>query len=194
MTAVDDRVEIMADDRADHMAKAFENLDVPDGLKAELIRGEIVMMAGPDRVRNWIVESVMDQIPRKRWHRSQTQDLAIPGEASEPQPDLVIYERGSVEGPGRLVPAPAVTMIVEVVSKSSARRDYQDKRSVYAAGQVPAYLIIDPIVAKCVLLTEPKGADEKADYWTERATEFGDPVIIEALDLTLETDEFGTLS
>ncbi|MBL1098201.1 Uma2 family endonuclease [Streptomyces coffeae] len=194
MTAVDDRVELMADDRADHMAKAFEDLAVPEGLKAELIRGEIVMMAGPDRVHNWIVESVMDQIPRKRWHRSQTQDLAIPGESSEPQPDLVVYERGAVEGPGRLVPGSAVTMVVEVVSKTSVRRDYQDKRSVYAAGQVPAYLIIDPIAAKCVLLTEPKGAGEEADYWTERASKFGDPVTIEALDLTLETDEFQTLS
>ncbi|QKV95024.1 Uma2 family endonuclease [Streptomyces sp. NA02950] len=194
MTAVDDRVELMADDRADHMAKAFEDLSVPEGLKAELIRGEIVMMAGPDWVNNSIVESVVDQIPRAAWHRLQTQDIAIPGEASEPQPDLVVYERGGFEGPGRLVPAPAVTMVVEVISKTSARRDYQDKRSVYAAGQIPAYLIIDPIAAKCVLLTEPKGAGEEADYWTERASEFGDPVTIEALDLTLETDEFHTLS
>ncbi|GAA1155475.1 hypothetical protein F4556_004877 [Kitasatospora gansuensis] len=45
MTAVDDR-----------MITIFENLEVPEGIKAELIKGEIVMMAGPDRVHNFIVE------------------------------------------------------------------------------------------------------------------------------------------
>ncbi|WP_432010758.1 Uma2 family endonuclease [Streptomyces cucumeris] len=195
MTGVDDRVDqLMTDDRADHMARAFEDLEVPEGLKAELIRGEIVIAAGSEWVHNMIVQSVVDQIPRAAWQRLQRQDIAIPDEVSEPQPDLVVHERGAFEGPGRLVPAPAVTMVVEVVSKTSARRDYQDKRSVYAAGQVPAYLIIDPIAAKCVLLTEPKGVGEEADYWTERASEFGEPVTIEALDITLETSDFRTLS
>ncbi|WP_431770994.1 hypothetical protein [Streptomyces cucumeris] len=50
------------------------------------------------------------------------------------------------------------------------------------------------MAATCVLLTEPTGAGEAADYWTERAGEFGDPVSIEALDFTLETRDFQTLS
>ncbi len=52
MTAVDER----------EVTDIFENLDVPEGFKAELLRGDIVMMAGPDRVHNWIVECVQDQI------------------------------------------------------------------------------------------------------------------------------------
>ncbi|MEU8823365.1 hypothetical protein [Streptomyces sp. NPDC048636] len=84
----------------------------------------------------------------------------------------------------------------------SARREERDHRddrcgrpgAAYAAGQVPAYLIIDPIAAECVLLTEPKGTGEAADYGTERASEFGDPVTVEALDITLETSDFRTLS
>jgi hypothetical protein len=81
MTAVDEREK----------TEYFENLDVPEGFKAELLRGDIVMMAGPDRVHNWIIETIHDQIPSALWHRSQTQDLAIPGETSRPQPDLVVY-------------------------------------------------------------------------------------------------------
>ncbi|MCP9207310.1 hypothetical protein [Streptomyces cucumeris] len=45
-----------------------------------------------------------------------------------------------------------------------------------------------------MLLTEPKEAGEEAGYWTERASEFGDPVTVEALDFTLETSDFRTLS
>lgn len=186
MTAVDERPTTRA-------ARIFEDLEVPEGFKAELLRGDIVMMAGPDRVHNGIVESVQDQIPHERWRRLQTQDIAIPSEASEPQPDLVVLERGAVEGPGRLVPASAVTLLLEVVSKSSVDRDYGVKRSIYAAGRVPAYLIIDPMAAHCVLLTEPTGSGEEADYQVERTTKFGDPVPLDVLGVELDTSEFQTL-
>ncbi|MEU6170309.1 Uma2 family endonuclease [Streptantibioticus parmotrematis] len=186
MTAVDERMVTDA-------AEIFESLEVPEGFKAELLRGDIVMMAGPDRVHNSIVESVQDQIPRDRWRRLQTQDIAIPGEESEPQPDLVVLERGIEEGPGRLIPAPAVAMVVEVVSKTSVDRDYGEKRSIYAAGRVPVYLIIDPTAAHCVVLTEPTGSGEDADYQVEHTSKFGVSVPLEALGTKLETTDFETL-
>lgn len=182
MTVVDDRVR-----------ELFEQLEVPEGYKAELLRGEIVMMAGPDWVHNVIVQSVADQIPRDRWHRLQTQDIAIPGEASEPEPDLVVHERGAFEGPGRLVPSPAVTLLVEVVSKTSVDRDYRLKRSMYAAGRVPAYLIIDPLVGRCVLFTEPTGAGDEAGYRVERTTKFGEYMPVDVLGVHLDTTEFRTV-
>jgi Uma2 family endonuclease len=183
MTAVDDR----------RVREAFENLEVPEGFKAELIRGDIVMMAGPDKVHNRIVQSVQDQIPSGRWERLQTQDVAFPGENSEPQPDLVVLEIGADDGPGRLVPSPAVTMLVEVVSKTSAHRDYVEKRSIYAAGGVPVYLIIDPFEAKCVVLTEPTGTGLAADYQSERTRKFGDLVTLPIVGIDLDTTAFATL-
>jgi Uma2 family endonuclease len=187
MTAVDER-------RMAEATEFFENFEAPEGFKVELLRGQIIMMAGPDWVHNTIVQSIQDQISFERWHRVQTQDVAIPGEASEPQPDLVVVERGAFKGPGRLVPAPAVTMVVEVVSKYSADRDYKLKRSMYAAGRIPAYLIVDPFTAQCVLLTNPVGAGDEADYRTQDTSKFGEPVRIEALDLSLETGDFQPLS
>jgi len=184
MTAVDDR----------RMTEFFESLEAPEGIKVELLRGEVVMMAGPDWVHNKIVLSVQVQIPYARWDALQTQDIAIPGEASEPQPDLVVIERGAFEGPGRLVPAAAVTLVVEVVSKTSVDRDYGRKRSIYAAGRIPGYLIIDPMEAQCVLLTEPQGKGDEADYMVERIVAFADPVPLgDLLDIKLDTGEFRTL-
>ncbi|MFJ9468483.1 Uma2 family endonuclease [Streptomyces caniferus] len=183
MTAVDER----------RMTELFENLEVPEGIKMELLRGEIVMMAGPDLVHNEIVEAVQDQIPRKCWRRLQTQDIAILSESSEPQPGLAVLERGVGPDSGRLLPSEMVTMLVEVVSKNSVERDYGIKRSIYAAGKVPAYLIIDPIVAHCVLLTEPVGGGDEADYTVQRITKFGDPVPLELLGIELDTSDFGTL-
>ncbi|MGW1073884.1 Uma2 family endonuclease [Streptomyces sp. NPDC002537] len=174
------------------MAVFEKHPEVFGGYKIELLRGEIVMMAGPDWVHNDIVELVRDQIPGAQWQRKTTQDIAIPGESSEPQPDLVVIEREAFQGPGRVVPAGAVTMLLEVVSKTSGLRDYELKPSMYAAGQVPAYLIVDPFEACCVLLTEPTGVGEEAVYQTRRTSKFGDPVPIKVLDLTLETSGFKT--
>jgi Uma2 family endonuclease len=182
-TAVDERM----------IAVFQEHPELFEGYKIELLRGDIVMMAGPDMVHNLIVLSVQDQVPREGWFPLQTQDIAIPGEASEPQPDLVVIEQGAFDGPGRLVPAAAVTLIVEVVSKSSGHNDYHVKRSIYAAGRVPSYLIVDPFAAKCVLLTEPVGAGEDADYAVERTSKFGEPVPLGTPEVKLDTSDFRTL-
>lgn len=187
MTTVDERPTTR------RMTDFFEHFEPPEGFKVELLRGEIVMMAGPDRVHNDIVEAVQDQIPRKQWSRLQTQDVAILSEASEPQPDLVVLERGVGPESGRLIPSELITLLVEVVSKTSIERDYCTKRSIYAAGCVSAYLIIDPIMGQCVLLTEPASEGEDADYQVQRVSKFGDPVPLAGLGIELETEEFGTL-
>ncbi|MFH9420838.1 hypothetical protein [Streptomyces sp. NPDC017529] len=58
---------------------------------------------------------------------------------------------------------------------------------------MPAYLIIDPTVAECRLLTEPYGEGENADYRVERISKFGEAVPLKLLDVTLDTSEFPTL-
>ncbi|WP_405017367.1 Uma2 family endonuclease [Kitasatospora sp. NBC_00070] len=161
MTAVDDRV-----------LTVFENLEVPEGYRAELIRGEIVMTAGPDKVHNVTVEAIRDQIPRAHWHRLQTQDLSMPG---------------------RLIPSSVATMVVEVVSRTSGDRDHRTKRQMYAEGGIPAYLIVDPVEGVCVLLAEP--SDDRVlsrlpDYRAKRTSRFGDPIPVHVLGLTLETTDF----
>ncbi|MFJ9851750.1 Uma2 family endonuclease [Streptomyces sp. NPDC101150] len=186
MTAVDDRP-------ITHIVELFEDLEVPEGFKAELLRGEIVMMAGPDLVHNRIVLRVLRQIPDQEWDCLQTQDIDLLNETSEPQPDLVVLERDAGPDSGRLLPAQMITVLVEVVSKNSVDRDYGVKRSIYAAGGIPAYLIIDPIMAQCVLLTEPTGTGEDAEYRVQSIYKFGESVPLDLLGIELDTSEFGTL-
>ncbi|MEV7089544.1 Uma2 family endonuclease [Streptomyces sp. NPDC093085] len=194
MTAVDERpITDTAAERRQSLETDFARLEVSKAVKAELLRGEIVMMAGPDWVHNLIVLFVERQIPLDNWYPVQTQDLSIPGESTQPQPDLVVVEHGAFDGPGHLVPAPAVTLVLEVVSKSSIDRDYGVKRSIYAAGRIPVYLIIDPMAAHCVLLTQPRGSGEEADYQVERTSKFGEPLPLDMLGINLDTTRFGTL-
>ncbi|MEV6672127.1 Uma2 family endonuclease [Streptomyces sp. NPDC051162] len=183
MTAVDE----------DIIALIEEHPEIFERYKVELLRGEIVMMSAPGKVHNMNVLFVQRQIPSDRWYPLQTQDIAIPGEASEPVPDLVVVGPEEIEESSRIIPAPAVTLVMEVVSKSSVYRDYSLKSSIYAAGQVPAYLIVDPIKSSCLLLTEPTGAGDEASYLYQRTCKFGDPLHIEVLDLTLDTSMLRSL-
>lgn len=186
MTAVEDRPTTTG------IVQLFESLTVPEGVRVELLRGEIVMMAAPDVVHNDIVEAVQDQIPRSRWRRLQTQHVTLHREASRPQPDLVVIERGVGPRQGDLIPVEIVTMVVEVVSKTSVERDYGVKRLIYAAAHIPAYLVIDPVMGQCVFFTEPVGEGDQADYRGRRITKFGDRTPLEPLDLDLDTHEFET--
>lgn len=61
-----------------------------------------------------------------------------------------------------------------------------------AAAKVPAYLIIDPIMAQCVWLAEPTGEGEYAEYRLQRTTKFGAAMPLEILGIELDTSEFGT--
>ncbi|NSC21678.1 Uma2 family endonuclease [Streptomyces albus subsp. chlorinus] len=180
----------MTDSRA---IEAFEELEVPEGFKAELLWGEIVMMAGPDLVHNRIVTKVMDQLSPDKWERVQNQDVAILAETSEPVPDLVVMALEDAPESGRLMPSEQVRLAVEVVSKTSVHRDHVTKRALYAAGRIPAYLIIDPLRGECVLLTEPTGKGEQADYRVERKAWFGDTMPVDPLGVKLDTSGFQTL-
>jgi len=181
MTAVDER----------RVTKFPEGFEVPDGFKVELLRGVVVMMASPDLVHNLIVLLTERQIPLDRWYPLQTQDVIFPRENSEPVPDVVVVAPDMVPPSGPL-PSELAVAVVEVVSKSSVLQDYVVKRSIYAAGKIPVYLVIDPIMAQCVLLTMPAGEGEDADYMSQTIVKFGDPVAVEALGLDLDTTAFGT--
>ncbi|MFD7661452.1 Uma2 family endonuclease [Streptomyces sp. NPDC059788] len=172
----------------------YRGLEVPEGYKAELLRGEIVLSGGPGAVHHRGVESVPDRAPEGCWEYLRIVDAGIPEEVSEPQSDLVVLECGAGPASGRLMPSEVVTMLVEVVSRTSADRDYRVKRNIYAAGRIPAYLIIDPLMARCVLLTEPTGSGDDADYAVQRTTEFGAPVPLDLLGVDLDTSGFRTLT
>ena len=69
-------------------------------------------------------------------------DLYLPGEESVYQPDLLVVcdpgqktERG-IEG--------APSLVVEILSPSTANRDLTRKRWSYEAAGIPEYLIVDP--------------------------------------------------
>ncbi|MER7842777.1 Uma2 family endonuclease [Kitasatospora sp. NPDC096077] len=165
--------------------RVLEELDVPEGVRAELISGEILLSLSSDMTTNLIVASLIHQVPHELWYRLTKQDLAYWGCGSRLQPDLVVLESAAID-------VAVAAMVVEVVSGASSLRDYYSKRGLYAEAGIPAYLIVDPGEAVCVLLTEPSRETlaGEPDYLSMRTSLFGEVVPVGALGVDLMTSEF----
>jgi Uma2 family endonuclease len=124
---------------------------VPDGQKADLIDG-VIYMASPDSRRantltgfvHWLVKGFVEA-------RQTGGDVFFSryacrlGEFHAPEPDVgyVRPERVGLVEEGGLRGAPDIA--VEIVSRESRHRDYDDKRRLYEEAGVSEYWIIDPI-------------------------------------------------
>jgi len=136
---------------------------VPDGQKADLIDG-VIYMASPDSRRandltGFIYRLLQDFL----------EALATGGKVffsrfacrlsdlRAPEPDVVYVrpERVELVEEGGMRGGPDIA--VEVVSRESRHRDYEDKRRLYEEAGVPEYWIIDPIQQRVEFLVLEEG-------------------------------------
>jgi Uma2 family endonuclease len=174
--------DVAADEAAESELERVEqlwyDLELPDGIRLELISGELVVTptpaAGHSRAVFYLIKALMDAVDRRGWiihtnlaaHISPTRERLIPDLMVAP-PGAPLFTKSEMLSPGILLAA-------EVVSPSSQRRDRVDKRRAYARGSLPLYLLIDPFArpAAVTLLSEP-GPD---DYAREQTAAAGQPL------------------
>ncbi|MBI0374972.1 MULTISPECIES: Uma2 family endonuclease [Streptomyces] len=187
-----DRIE-MADSSdeltLDAMFEALEKMPVPEGIKVEIVEGNIFM--SPQRDTHWdiildVVEQLRTRYPRKRIKSDVRIDY--PGYLNGFATDVTLIAEGAVKNSKGLWRHQDVEFVAEVISKRTGANDYGPKKSAYAIAEVPVYLIIDPYTGRCHLFTEPKDGA----YVNERTVSFGDEVDLTntVVGLTLKTDEF----
>ena len=113
---------------------------------------------------------------------------------NEPRPDIVVFRtRYMTRTP---FPITSASLVAEVVSPHSGRRDKQTKRELYADAGVAAYWIIDPDEEKGVIsLTEMRLHGEAYRDETPTTTDVFEtthpwPVRIDLPDLSRRWAEF----
>ena len=86
------------------------------------------------------------------------------------QPDILFVsnEREHIRTPANIQGAPG--LIVEILSPSSSRRDWRDKRELYASHSVKEYWIVDPTNHIVWIMLLHDGALEIAETYTEGDT------------------------
>ena len=126
---------------------------LPEGERAELIDGQMYMMAPPGRRHQWLSTYLLTEISLYiRSKKGTCEVYAAPfgvflknekGEDDYLEPDIVVVcdldkldEKGCHGAPD---------WVIEIVSPSSKKRDYLKKTVIYMEQGVREYWIVDPI-------------------------------------------------
>lgn len=172
---------------ADAVLAALDELSIPEGFRAELIEGEIVVTPPPVGDHEDILGLIGRQIARNaasELYLSGTKGLIVPG--GRFIPDGTVAPAGHFRGKDPWMKPDGVILVIEVTS-TNPHRDREQKRRGYAAAKIPLYMLVDRESAEVVLYSEPRDGRYLADV----RVPFGKSLDLpEPLSFTLDTGRF----
>ena len=125
---------------ADDYHRLIDSGTLDEDTRVELIDGLLLDMSpkspAHENVIAALADRLLDGLDRGRYQLRIGTPLSI-GD-SEPEPDLIILERGTAQ-PYH----PATAALVVEVAVSSQRRDLRTKPAIYARAGVPLYWVVD---------------------------------------------------
>ena len=149
--------------------------DLEGDERYELLDGELILVASPNEDHQTIVMELgyrMHAFVREndlgRVFHAPYDVLLTDTEVVQPDVLFVSKERYHIRTPANIQGAP--DLVVEVLSPSSARRDWGDKRELYARHGVREYWIIDPTNRIVSVLSLRDGVLEVEQTLTEANT------------------------
>ncbi|MER5575670.1 Uma2 family endonuclease [Streptomyces massasporeus] len=166
----------------DVLLEGFLALDTPEGFRAELIEGEIVVTPPPDGDHEKYISRIVRQVIRRSrtdMDFSGNKGLKLRSGGACPKnhlvPDVTFgpVERDLFAGADPWMPCDGVAMVMEVTS-SKPQADREAKRRCYARADIPLYLLVDRDTAQVTVFSEPKGDD----YREHCARPFGKPIAL----------------
>jgi Uma2 family endonuclease len=179
----------------DILLEGFLALDTPEGFRAELIDGEIVVTPPPGGFHEKIAGKIAFAIARhakieldyaaNRGVRVPkgsrcTKSLVIPDSTYAPSElDLFASDDSWTDPDG-------ILLVVEVTS-TRPEIDRGAKRHCYARAGIPHYLLADRVEKKVTLFSEPEDEDYHSASWVP----FGKPLVMpKPFDFELDTKGF----
>ncbi|WP_217697410.1 Uma2 family endonuclease [Nocardia donostiensis] len=185
-------------DPADVLLEGFHALETPEGFRAELIEGEIIVTPPPGGTHEGNIASVVRQVMRNSATEtdfSGNKGLVLDRGGLCPRnhviPDGVFAPVGAFRDEPPWMPCAPVILVVEVTS-DNPDRDRKTKRYCYARAGIPLYLLVDRRERTVTLFSEPGGAGDLVDYRQDVRMPFGKPVDLpEPFAFPLDTADFG---
>ncbi|MFI8851886.1 Uma2 family endonuclease [Streptomyces sp. NPDC053499] len=169
-------------------------MEVPEGYRAEIIGGNIVMSPWSKGyyldVMDTLVEQLMPHLPEGQRVSYAPFLFALPGQERAYGPDIYVAAREAFRTHDRYIDGEALTLVAELTSDSTRNVDWTDKLPVYAKAGVPVYLLLDMQEHTISVFTAPT----PLGYAERRTYEFGDTVQLPPpFDCEIETTGFGDM-
>ena len=176
-------------DLMDVVQSIHDELELPDGFRAEIVEGKITVAASPFGIHADILQEIRDAA-----HSSMPTGYRLYENVTleEPDgdryiPDLALLPRAAIRARHQWVFAGGMCRLaVEVTSPGQEDRDYR-KTAGYARAGVPVYLIVDQSRRLCVVQSEP--VSDK--YGIVREVAFGEDLVLPLeVPITVDTSRF----
>ncbi|MFL1376171.1 Uma2 family endonuclease [Nocardiopsis protaetiae] len=144
-----------------------DDLDLPEGYRAEVVGGRTVVSPTPtyrharivhgvERLITGILPDDLVTLQMVTVENAATGDRYVPDLLVMP---IAVADGEGWDGPEWIRPMEAVEFALEVVSPSSALHDWKVKAQGYARSRVPLYLVVDPRLGEIALFSDPDGHD-----------------------------------
>lgn len=183
---------VMADrehDLLDVVHSIHDDLELPEGYRAEIIGGQIAVAASPFGIHAFIVQEIREAAHGHLPHGHRLYDNVTLEEPDGDRyiPDLSLLPDALVRNRRQWIfPMGLCPLAVEVTSPGQEERDYA-KALGYARAGTRVYLLVDQKRRRCFVHADPEG-----DKYTE-VTEvpFGQDVTLPlSPPITLDTSKF----
>lgn len=172
------------------MLRIVEELDTPDGYKAELIRGKIVVSPWSKLRFKKAMKSLRLQLEPYA-PTGHDVDVApflfvFPGVERGFGPDLHVADEAAFDADGRHADGGALSLVAELTSVSTKDADWLDKLDAYGR-VVPVYLVLDMQAEEITAFWDPSAKG----YQSRTTVPFGKRLHVPApFDFELETAGF----
>lgn len=176
------------------LLETWRELDVPEGYRAEISEGAILMSPPPGGKHN-VIADVVHWVLRSHAPTGvgvfQTVAIEIDGIEKLYVPDAIAAPVAAIRDDGTVLPQDTL-IAAEITSPGRANVDRQEKLQAYAQGGMPMYLLIDrvrPSGPAVTLYSDPAGGS----YQHVVQVPFGESVRLpEPFDVDLDTSQFPT--
>lgn len=172
------------------LLRMVAEMDTPDGFKAELIRGKIIVSPFSSLRCLRSMRALREQLKvhAPEGHITETSPFLFRFPAAERAygPDLFVADEAAFEDDGRHADSAALSLVAEFTSTSTKDVDRHEKLEVY--GQVvPVYLVADMQAKEITCFSEPS----PHGYRSRKTVSFGEELHVpEPFDCTIDTTGF----
>ncbi|MEU9088404.1 Uma2 family endonuclease [Streptomyces sp. NPDC048357] len=165
-------------------------MNTPDGFKAELVRGKVVVSPWPElrchRPMRLLREQLQAHVPKGHFADTSPFLFRFPAAERGYAPDLYVAEEEAFDEEGLHADGAALSLVGEFTSVSTRDADWNEKLDVYGR-LVPVYVVVDMQESEITCFWDPS----PHGYRSRTTVSFGEALQIpEPFGFALDTAGF----